>query len=263
MTSPVPEKTKSAYNPTAPAVEQAAQLLFCLGKNKGPDMGLTAICKEIGIHKSKGYSILNALAKYDLVTRDNASKTYSLGPALMPLAQKAKEKFDITAIARDHLQQLAEATKTSVLLGIICNDQVFITGKYDGNDKVSVTVNLYQSLPITHGSHGKAVFGYLPQEEQERLLSSDQVFFHGNPEDFDADQLKSELIFCREKGYATDQGKMSPGINAVSSPIFDHNGEAAACVIILGTFQKDRFEILGKMIAETGRVISRQLGARI
>ncbi|OGR10330.1 MAG: hypothetical protein A2277_08430 [Desulfobacterales bacterium RIFOXYA12_FULL_46_15] len=263
MKSPVQEKEKPASSPTAPAVEQAAQLLFCLQKNKGNDMGLTAICKGIGIHKSKGYSILNALAKYDLVTRDNASKTYSLGPALMPLAQKAKEKFDITAIARDHLQELSEATKTSVLLGIICNDQVFITGKYDGNDKVSVTVNLYQSLPITHGSHGKAVFGYLTPEEQERLLFSGQIFFHGNPEDFDADQLKSELIFCREKGYAMDQGKMSPGINAVSSPIFDHNGEAAACIIILGTFQEDRFEVFGKMIAETGRMISRQLGARI
>ena len=263
MNTFVMEKEKSAYSPTAPAVEQAAQLLFCLQKNKGNDMGLTTICKEIGIHKSKGYSILNALAKYDLITKDTASKTYSLGPALMPLAQKAKQKFDITAIARDHLQQLAEATRTSVLLGIICNDQVFITGKYDGNDKVSVTVNLYQSLHITHGSHGKAVFGYLTQDEQERLLCSGQVFFHGDPEDFDPERLKRELNFCRDKGYAVDQGKMSPGINAISTPIFDHNNEVAACVIILGTFQEDQFEGLGKMIAETGRVISRQLGARI
>lgn len=257
------EKKKPSYSPTAPAVEQAAKLLFCLGKNKTNDMGLTAICREIGIHKSKGYSILNALAKYDLVTRDSTSKTYSLGPGLMPLAQKAKAKFDITAIARNHLQVLAEDAGASVLLGVICNDQVFITGKYDGNDMLSVTVNLYQSLHITHGSHGKAVFGYLPREEQDRLLSSGQVFFHGKPEDFDPNRLKSELIFCREKGYAMDQGRMSPGINAVSTPIFNHNTEAAACIIILGTFQEDQFEVLGKMTAETGRMISRQLGARM
>lgn len=263
MTYLIAEKEKTTPNPTAPAVEQAAQLLFCLSRNKGNDMGLTAICKEIGIHKSKGYSILNALAKYDLVTKDSTSKTYSLGPALMPLAQKAKEKIDITATARDHLQELAETTRSSVLMGIICNDQIFITGKFDGNIKVSVTVNLYQSLHITHGSHGKAIFGYLSPEEQERLLSSGQIFFHGDPENFDPDRLEKEITFCRNKGYAVDQGEMSPGINAVSTPIFDHNGEIAACIIILGTFAEDQFEIYGNMIAESGRVISRQLGARM
>ncbi|MCD4675796.1 MAG: helix-turn-helix domain-containing protein, partial [Desulfobacula sp.] len=87
------EKKKSVYRPTSPAVEQAAQLLLCLGKSN--DMGLTAICKEIGIHKSKGFSILNSLAQYDLITKDGKTKTYSLGPALMPLARKAREKLDI------------------------------------------------------------------------------------------------------------------------------------------------------------------------
>ncbi len=92
---------KSSYNPSAPAVEQAAQLLLCLGKPRESDLGLTAICREIGIHKSKGFSILNALARYDLVTKDEKTKTYCLGPALMPLARKAQEKIDITEIAKD------------------------------------------------------------------------------------------------------------------------------------------------------------------
>ena len=85
-----PEKGKTPYHPSSPAVEQAAQLLLCLGKNMGNDYGLTTICKEIGIHKSKGYSILNALAQYDLITKDSRTKTYSLGPALLPLARKAR-----------------------------------------------------------------------------------------------------------------------------------------------------------------------------
>jgi DNA-binding IclR family transcriptional regulator len=144
------EKKKTTYCPMSPAVEQAAQLLLCLGKNTGNDMGLTRICKEIGIHKSKGYSILNALAQYDLITKNGQTKTYCLGPALIPLARKAREKFDITAIAKDHLQSLANETRASVLLGIIVNDQFYIAGKYDGNDKLSVTVRQHQSLHITH-----------------------------------------------------------------------------------------------------------------
>jgi len=257
------QKIKSAYNPTSPAVEQAAQLLLCLGKNISGNMGVTAICKEIGIHKSKGYSILNSLAQYDLITKDNLTKTYSLGPALMPLARKAQEKLDITTIAKDHLQALADRTKASVLLGIICNDQLYISGKYDGNTKLSVTVRQHQSLHITHGAHGKAIFAFLKPEDKNRIIQSDQLFFHGEIEDFDQDILKQELQFCQNHGYAIDNGKVTQGIKAISSPIFDHTDNVTAAIILVGTFNEDKFEKFGIRVAKTGNVISKQCGASI
>jgi len=257
------EKKKSPYCQTSPAVEQAARLLLCLGKNKENDHGLTTICKEIGIHKSKGYSILNALAQYDLITKDPKTKTYSLGPALMPLGQKAREKFDITAIAKEHLQKLAGETKASVLLGIINNDQFYIADKYDGNDKLSVTVRQYQSLHITHGSHGKAIFAFLNEKERRRIIDSDQLYFHGDIDALDKKRLEQELKFCRQNGYAVDNGEMTPGIKAVSAPVFDHNNEVTAGIVLVGTFAEDKFETFGKMISATGRIISRRAGARI
>lgn len=257
------EKKKSGYSPTSPAVEQAARLLLCLGKNKDNDMGLTMICKEIGIHKSKGYSILNALAQYDLVTKDSRTKTYSLGPALMPLARKAREKFDINAIARDHLQQLADETRSSTLLGIICNDQFYIAGKYDGNDRLSVTVSQYQSLHITHGAHGKAIFGFLDKKDQQRILDANQLFFHGDDINaLDRKRLEQELLFCKKNGYAVDNGDSTPGMIAVSAPVFDHNNKVTAGIVLLGTFTEDKIEAFGKKIARVGRIISRQAGAQ-
>ncbi len=257
------EKKKSIYRPTSPAVEQAAQLLLFLGKNRDNDMGLTDICKKIGIHKSKGFSILNSLTRYDLITKDSRTKTYSLGPALMPLARKAREKLDINAIAKDSLQKLANKTKTSVLLGIICNDQFYIAGKYDGNDKLSVTVKQYQSLHITHGSHGKAIFAFLNDKEQQRIINSNQLFFHGDFESLDKKRLEQELKLCRENGYAVDNGEITPGITAVSAPVFDHNNEVTAGIVLVGTFTEDKFETFGKMIAFTGRTISKLAGAQL
>jgi len=257
------EKKKSKYSPTSPAVEQAVQLLLCLGKNKNNDMGLTTICKEIGIHKSKGYSILNALAQYDLITKNSRTKTYCLGPGLMPLARKAREKFDITVIAKDPLQNLANETRASALLGIIVHDQFYIAGKYDGNDKLSVTVRQHQSLHITHGSHGKAIFAFLSKKEQQRIIDSNQLFFHGDIDALDKKRLEQELQFCRENGYAIDNGELTPGITALSAPVFDHNNKVVAGIVLVGTFTKDKFKPFGKMVAATGRIISRQAGAQI
>lgn len=255
-------KKKDAYPPTSPAVEQAAQLLLCLGKNEGMDYGLTTLCNKIGIHKSKGYSILNALARYDFISKDSKTKTYSLGPALMPLARKARERLDINAIAKGHLQTLAQETKTSVLLGIICNDQFYIAGKYDGNDKLSITVRQYQSLPITHGSHGKAIFAFLDEKEQQRIIATNQLYFHGESGNFDPEKLDQELALCRKNGYAVDNGEVTPGITAVSAPVFDHNNAVSAGIVLVGTFTEEKIESLGKKVAAAGRIISRQAGAQ-
>jgi DNA-binding IclR family transcriptional regulator len=254
---------KSTYQPCSPAVEQAARLLLCLGETREPEMSLTGICKKIGIHKSKGFSILNALAKHDLVIKDSRSKTYSLGPALMPLAEKAREKLNINNIAKTYLQNLANETKTSVLLGIINNDQFYITAKYDGNDKLSVTVRQHQSLHISHGAHGKAIFAFLDEKEKLRIFESEKLFFHGEPENLDRKRLAEELELCRVKGFAVDNGEVTPGITAVSAPVFDHNNRVMAAIVMVGTFKEDKFEKLGRKTAAAAELISKKAGAGI
>ncbi len=259
----MPEKTKSAYNPTSPAVSQAAQILMFLGNAGDHDPGVTEICNAVGIHKSKGFSILNTLAGCDFVTKDPRTKTYRLGPALIPLGQKANENCDITAVARDHLEQLAQKTGASVLLGIICNDQFYIAAKYDGNQTVSVTIRQYQSLHISHGSHGKAIFAHLDPTEQQRILAAGPVFFHSPSGSVDKERLEAELGICRKNGYAVDNEEITPGIRAVSAPVFDGRNRVFAAIVVLGTFAENRLTRLGEMTAQTSRIISRQTGAGI
>jgi IclR family transcriptional regulator, acetate operon repressor len=257
------EKTKSTYNPASPAVAQAAQILMFLGNTSGHDPGVSEICNAVGIHKSKGFSILNTLAGCDFVTKDPRTKTYRLGPALIPLGRKAIENCDIAAVARDHLERLAGKTGASVLLGIICNDQFYITAKYDGNQTVSVTIRQYQSLHITHGSHGKSIFAHLDKTEQQRILAAGPVFFHGPSGNVDMERLEAELAFCRENGYAVDNEEITPGIRAVSAPLFDGRNRVFAAMVVLGTFGENQLTRLGEMTSETSRIISRQMGAGI
>ena len=254
---------KNIYSPTSPAVDQAAQLLLRLGKHEAPEMNLTTICKEIGIHKSKGFAILNALCRYDLVTKDPKTKGYALGPALIPLGRKAREKIDINEIAKSHLQGLATDTRTCVLLGIISNDQFYISCKFDGNPKLSVTVRLHQSLHITHGAHGKAIFAFLGDDALETACDTNPSFFHGDPEDLDKNRLCTELAACRKNGYAVDNGEITSGTRAVSAPVFDHNNRVIAAVVIVGTFKEQRFKELGRKTARTARVISKAAGAAV
>jgi len=52
------------------ALDEAVNILLYFQDNAGNKMSLTNICQTVGIHKSKGYSILKTVQKYDLVKKD-------------------------------------------------------------------------------------------------------------------------------------------------------------------------------------------------
>jgi len=71
-----------------PAVEQASRILLCLARANSSYMSLTEICSQVGIHKSKAFSILTTLQKSGLVQRNSEGKGYSLGPGLIELSRR-------------------------------------------------------------------------------------------------------------------------------------------------------------------------------
>ena len=257
------KKKSTPARPLSPAVSQAAQLLLYLGSQPGTDTTLTLICEAIGIHKSKGYSILNSLSEYGFVVRDGNSKTYSLGPAVIPLGARAIDDLDIHAAARGHLQALAEETACTVLLGIVSRDRFYVVGKYDGNAMVSLTIRQNQCFHITHGAHGKAIVAAMNDETREKILTSQPLHFYGENTRVDRTRLEAEFVRCRENEYAVDNESMTPGIRAVAAPVFDHGNVVFAGVVLAGMFREDEIPAMGERVAAMGRWISRQAGASI
>ena len=253
----------SAYKPIVPAVEQATKLLICLGDNSDSKMTLTQICKKLGIHKSKGYSILHTLIQFDFITKDSGTKTYSLGSGLLLLARNVQDNLDIRKISEPFLQNLALETKSTVLLGILSNDQFFISATYEGDDTVGITIRANQSLQITHGAHGKAIAAFMDKKSLKDLLKQKHLHFYGKDKKFDMKFLTNELSICRKTGYAVDYGGVTSGINALSSPVFNSEQKIFAGIVLVGTFTKDKFEEYGQKIFDISKEISKKCGAEI
>ena len=110
-------KGKSVYKPSVPAVEQASRVLLCLGESPNFKMRLTEICNQVGIHKSKGHSILNTLKQFGFVEKDTQTKTYSLGPALIFLSRHVLDNLHYPEIVAPFLDDLAKETNGTALFG--------------------------------------------------------------------------------------------------------------------------------------------------
>jgi DNA-binding IclR family transcriptional regulator len=255
--------TGSSYKPVVPAVDQAAKVLLCLGENSDVKLTVTQICKKLNIHKSKGYSILHTLMQFDFVTKDSKTKTYELGPGLLSLAKNVQDNFDIRKISEPYLQNLANETKSTVLLGVVSNDQFYITETYEGDDMVGITIRRNQAFHITHGAHGKAITAFMKKSDQEALLKQDNLQFYGENKSFDMNLLNRELKECLDKGYAIDYGMVTQGINALSSPVFNHENNVFAGIVLVGTFPETCFKQYGDQVFTISKQISKKCGANI
>jgi DNA-binding IclR family transcriptional regulator len=257
-------KEKSVYKPLTPAVEQAAQVLLCLGESPYFKMRLTEICNQVGIHKSKGHSILNTLKQFGFVERDPQAKTYSLGPALIFLSRHVLDNLYYPDIVAPFLDDLAKETSGTALFGLIYGDHLLVVGKREGNQNVGFSIRLGHRFHITLGAHGKAIVAFMPEADREKILTKKRVYFHGlETSQLNLKRLRDELTKCRQLGYARDIGEITAGVNFVSAPVFGVQEKIIGCIILVGTFAESMIEKYGPKTADVARQVSYKLGADV
>jgi DNA-binding IclR family transcriptional regulator len=257
------QKIKSEYTGLVPAVDQASRVLLCLAKSPSLKMNLTDICKNVGIHKSKGYSILNTLQRYGFVRKDPAEKTYSLGLGLISLSRKVLDSLNYGQAAAPFLRALAGKTHSTALFGLLEEDNAFVVAKQESDQQIGITTRVGHRFGITDGASGKAIFAFLSEEERRRVRAVQKPLFHGHESKFDEKRLEKEMAECRRTGYALDLGDVFAGINIIAAPAFDSHGSLLGSMFIMGTFPESLVAEYGPVVAETAKQFSAYLGADI
>jgi DNA-binding IclR family transcriptional regulator len=169
--------------------------------------------------------------------------------------------MEIRDVAAPYLVELANESKCTAHLLTINQDMVYVISAYEGSPDIGFTLRKGFRYHITHGVHGKAIAAFLPDEELETLLSGEALHFYGEGKPVDMGRLEKELEKVRENGYAYDQGILLPGITAISSPVFEKNGEIIGCVLLLGVFQDSGSTNYGIKVREAAKRISEVFGA--
>ena len=245
-----------------PAVEQASRILFGLAGALSPHMSLIEICAQVGIHKSRAFSILETLQRFGLVQKNPNGKGYSLGPGLVSLSRKVLDDLNPSRLAQPILEELARKTSSTAVLGLIVDKNVFVAAKHEGEGNIGVTMRIGHRLPLTYGAHGKAISAFLPKKERDDLLQGHDLYFHGDPAKLDRIRLRKELAQCRRQGFAEDLGEVNPGLHVVAAPVVGPNRTPVGYIEIFVLFSAKAAHRFGPLVAEAGKMLSRQLGAK-
>jgi len=247
-----------------PAVEQAARLLFCLADAESSHLSLTEICARTNMHKSHTFAILHTLQKFGMAQRNVAGSGYALGPGLITLSRKVLDDFNLPRIAEPILERLAKEARSTSTLGLIVEKQLVVAAKYEDRRDIGVaTVRIGRRWPMTHGAEGKAIAAFLPEEQLNELLQEEELYFHGKPDKLDMKRLRKELAECRRTGYALDLAEINQKFNAVAAPVLGPDGAPIGHINVIGILFAEEAKRLGPFVAEAGKTLSKQMGARV
>jgi IclR family transcriptional regulator, KDG regulon repressor len=254
----MPQKTKrkSNYTSSVPAVEQTARILQYLSSSPGFKANLADISRNVSVHSSKAYAILNTLQTFGHILRDDDAKLYSLGPGLISLGRQALEGMDYRSLARPHLSALAEETHCTALFEIIAGKSLVVVALEESKDAVTARIKLGDIHPLHYRAHGIAMAAFLPEKERAQILAGENQLFNEQHPGIDYAQLEPALSEIRRKGYMLEVGPYNHMIKILISPVLNFAGQPIGSMFIVGIFPESVVSEYGVKLAEKAAKMS-------
>jgi DNA-binding IclR family transcriptional regulator len=242
------------------AVERALDVLQCFSRET-PELSMTSISEQIGIHKSTVHRLLATLERRRYVQRDPTTGMYKLGIRLLQMAYLTLEHIDLRRLSTPYLRYLSERQQETVHLTILDGADVVFVNIIESQQRVKLAAALGQRLPAFATASGKAILAYLPEDEVRFVLSRGMPrfteFTPGSPEAY-----FENLYTVREEGFAISVQELENDINAVAAPIFDMNDQPVASIAIAGPAYRltpENMVELGPLVKATAGDISQEL----
>jgi DNA-binding IclR family transcriptional regulator len=242
------------------AVERALDVLQCF-TSRTPELTMTQIADQIGIHKSTVHRLLGTLERRRFVQRDPSTGVYRLGIRLLQMSYLALEHNDLRRVALPFMLRMRDKYQENVDISVLDETEVLFVNHLDGPQRVKVAATTGQRLPAFATASGKVILAYLPEAEVKQLLARGMPrYTRHTPQS--ADEVLEDLRLVRERGFDYSVEEYEDGISAVAAPILDSGGRPLAATAIVGpAYRLDEARVLeiAPELLETAREIAEEL----
>ncbi|WP_206999308.1 IclR family transcriptional regulator [Trinickia mobilis] len=194
---------------------------------------------------------------------------YLLGPKLIELGTIALEQMPLTAVARPHLERLAEATLDTIHLGVRDGDDVLYIDKIPGTRGLEMRSRVGHRMPLASTGIGKAMMLDLKPDAWQTLFDASRralasVSFKPDNR-LDAATFLQRMTTYSAGGFTLDLEENEASIRCVAAPVRDASGSIVAAVSVASTIPYmplERMDELVPVVQREARAISEELGWR-
>jgi DNA-binding IclR family transcriptional regulator len=213
-----------------PALRRGLAVLRLLAGKAGP-VTAGAVARELGLPRSTTYHLLAELTGAGFVTHLAEERRYGLGVGAFELGSAYLRHDPLERLAKPVLRRLIERTGHTAHLGVLHGSETLYLVREQAPNPYPTVTDVGVRLPAQLPASGRAMLGHLPAAQVRALFPSRDSFVNRTgrgPAHLPA--LRRLLAEERRRGWAVEDGHVTPGFASVAAPVFDHGGRPIAAI---------------------------------
>ncbi len=184
---------------------------------------------------------------------------WGLGVAAFEVGSGYTRQEPLQRIARRLLADLADRTGQSAHLAVLHGRDVLYVVEERAPGRPPLVTDVGVRLPAHLTASGRAILAALPAAQVRALYPDPGAFVqrHGTgPRTLS--QLRVLLTDTRQRGFATEQGEVTPGLSSVAAAVLDHNRHPVAGLAL--TYAEGDAVALSEAVRRTAAALTRRMG---
>ncbi|HSE69682.1 MAG TPA: IclR family transcriptional regulator [Nocardioidaceae bacterium] len=244
-----------------PAASRALRVLRFLATQPDP-VTLDRLATAVGIPRSSAYHLLATMIEEGFVTHLAEEHRYGLGVAAYEVGSGYARQVPLQRIARRYLAGLVDRVGQSAHLAVLHGRDVLYVLEERAPGKPSLVTDVGVRLPAHLTASGRAILAALPAAQVRALYPDRSAFVdrHGvGPASPSA--LRALLVETRQRGYASEDGEVTPGFASVAAAVLDHTGHPVAGIAV--TYPSGELADVGPTVRatqQTADLVGRRIG---
>lgn len=204
------------------ALSRGLDVLSCF-RSGSRLLGNQDISERCSLPKSTVSRLTYTLTKLGYLHYVRESGKYRLGTATLALGSAVLGRFDVRDLARPLMQELADATGTSVALGARQRLSMVCIEVCKGNAVLSLNMEVGMRLPLATAAIGRAYLAVSSEAERADLLEQIKELDHVSWPAL-KQQIDKALQTYSEHGVCSSFGEWQPDVNGIAVGFRPGNG---------------------------------------
>ena len=265
MADPEEQGNPSQRPDTVSALERGIAVLRCFTETRRV-LTPTELARLTGVPRPTVTRLASTLVTLGLMQQEPGSERYMLGPGVVSLARVFLAGLDVRAVARPHMQALAEAAGGSVYLAVPDGlEMVLVEACRPRSTMLAPRLDVGSRAPMANSALGRAYLWALPAAERQSLVGSLRL---ARGSDWAALEpaLKRALDDAERLGYGISTGEFHREINSVSVPLVGPTGEimALTCGTAAYVYTEEHLrQVVAPQLLKMAEALAADLGGHV
>ncbi len=248
-----------------PAARQTLAVLQALARAPSPVPAAT-LARALGLPRSTTYHLLAELVAAGFVIHLPEERRYGLGVNAYELGTAYLRQEPLARLATPVLRRLVDATGHTAHLAVLRGREVVYLVEERAPGRPRLVTDVEVRLPAELTASGRAILANLPSAHVRALYPGSSTFVQRHalgPTSLHA--LRSLLAATRRRGYASEDGHVTPGFASVAVAATDHAGTPVAAVAVtrpVGAPDEPDGGHLPALVTRSAAELTRRLGGR-